>query len=92
MDHNELLIDFAWEDDRIFEVKFGKSASCDSVLPSLSFYLYCSIVIIIIITIIVIVGFHCKREQKIKRRKRKQSKAALDENVIAQLIQLYIYI
>lgn len=83
MDHNELLIDFAWEDDRIFEVKFGKSASCDSVLPSLSFYLYCSIVIIIIITtIIVIVGFHCKREQKIKRRKRKQSKAALDEKML----------
>lgn len=81
MDHNELLIDFAWEDDRIFEVKFGKSASCDSVLPSLSFYLYCSIVIIIIITIIVIVGFHCKREQKIKR-KRKQSKAALDEKML----------
>lgn len=83
MDHNELLIDFAWEDDRIFEVKFGKSASCDSVLPSLSFYLYCSIVIIIIIiTIIVIVGFHCKREQKIKRRKRKQSEAALDEKML----------
>lgn len=47
----------------------------------LSFYLHCSIVIIII-TIIVIVGFHCKREQKIKRRKRKQSKAALDEKML----------